>query len=253
MPYLVDLIWGGANGGWKQLAQELNPGVLQWEWGRATELILQPVELRGLNFTQTSSAVSNAAVPSQLNWRCLKTCPKHLKSTKKFRQRAQWESTEVSRFGLGSVAAPWTYHAKFGASVREKETFDEAFLLQRPHGRPSVDELHQPVLHAVLVAAVRGAVLQLGAAEHVCGETLKLPFIVNSARLFPILRRLLTEGASVGLVARLGVWGGGDVSRQGAVSGQVLGAVWPPQRKTSGRFSLNTQRSELGPGRISFH
>lgn len=58
-----------------------------------------------------------------------------------------------------------------GSSVGQEETFDEAFFLQRLHGRPSADELLQPVLHAALVGAVRAAVLQLGAAEHVCRRT----------------------------------------------------------------------------------
>lgn len=52
--------------------------------------------------------------------------------------------------------------------IRHSETFDDAFLLQRLHGRSSADELLQAVLHAVLVGDVRGAVLQLGAAENIC-------------------------------------------------------------------------------------
>lgn len=55
-----------------------------------------------------------------------------------------------------------------GSVWREEETFDEAFLLQSLHGRPSADELLQSVLHSVLVGAVGAAVFQLGAAEHVC-------------------------------------------------------------------------------------
>lgn len=58
-----------------------------------------------------------------------------------------------------------------GLQSGTRETFDEAFFLQRLHGRPSADELLQSVLHATLVGAVRAAVLQLGAAEHVCRQT----------------------------------------------------------------------------------
>lgn len=44
---------------------------------------------------------------------------------------------------------------------------DQAFLLQGLHGRPSADELLEPVLDAAAVGAVRGAVFELGAGEHV--------------------------------------------------------------------------------------
>ena len=60
----------------------------------------------------------------------------------------------MSQPGRGSAGGLWF-------------TFDDAFLLQRLHGRAPDDELLEPALHAALVRAVRDAVPQLGAGEHV--------------------------------------------------------------------------------------
>lgn len=53
-------------------------------------------------------------------------------------------------------------------------TFDQAFLLQSLHRRPSADELFESVLHTALVGAVGRAVFQLGAAENICGRATAL-------------------------------------------------------------------------------
>ena len=50
---------------------------------------------------------------------------------------------------------------------RLRSTFNDSFLLQRLHGRSPDDELLESALHAGLVRAIRHAVLQLGACEHV--------------------------------------------------------------------------------------
>lgn len=53
----------------------------------------------------------------------------------------------------------------------------------------------------------------------------------------PVLEAL-TDGTPVDRVPLLGAWGGRAPSWERAVSGQVLGAVGPPQRRTSVRSGL---------------
>lgn len=93
---------------------------------------------------------------------------------------------------------------------------NQAFLLQGLHGRPSNDELLESVLHATPVGAVRGAVFQLGAAEHIWrrrrgqgsdrviqGEEVRQgqrsPLVAGLQSGGGSLEPILTDGASVTL------------------------------------------------------
>lgn len=84
---------------------------------------------------------------------------------------------------------------------------NQAFLLQGLHGRPSNDELLEPVLHATPVGAVRGAVFQPGAAEHIWRRRGQGSNRVRQGQRSPLvaglqsgggsLEPILTDGASV--------------------------------------------------------